>query len=218
VVPTGYQICERTTVAPQTSMWSEDRPVPADPEVVEQTKALVRTEEWPYAKAVTMLPRPTPQVPALPGMTPLGLPAGVVVDDQGAKVEIAKISGDTLAAAAAAALPKASPQAALKTDYGLALTSALATAKVWLTKGLALSDRAGVWVHFDAVHESNVPHGLSKGQMPASTGNARKRGLIDVAWSDEVGLGKPRKLAVRLTGTGLEAHKLWVYSRSVGGV
>jgi hypothetical protein len=234
VVPTGYQIIVQSAVPPQTSMWSEDRaqftPTPAmadaaradadkatalpaakpaeddapvwevlvDGKVivsglirseaqeaagpfgnsasVRPAKVLVRTEGWPFAKAVTLLPRQTPQVPALPGMTPLGIK------------------------------PAKAPQAA-KVDYGLALTIALAKANVWAEKGLRLEERAGHWVPFESVHDSLLPHGLTKGQMPAATGNARKRGLIDVAWSDQIGMGRPRRGMIKLTAAGLAAHK-----------
>jgi hypothetical protein len=102
--------------------------------------------------------------------------------------------------------PAAAPQAEGK-DYGLALTSALAKSKVWATLGLPLSERAGHWVHYEAVHDSDAPHGLTKGQMPATTGSARKRGLIEIAGTWEIGMPGPRKLAIRLTPAGLAAHQ-----------
>ena len=195
----------------------------------------------PYAPPPA--PKPTPQVPALPGMTPLGLPeakptplgvkavaAPFVAEarafvqnlDKPAPLGLPPGEGvrgfdpakaDALRNSNAdvdkvpAYTEKKAPKAT-KVDCGLMLTVALLTAKVWREKGLRPQERVGVWVHFDAVHESDPPHTLTKGQLPASTGAARKRGLIETGWTNEVGLPGPRKIAVRLTAAGLDAGRV----------
>jgi hypothetical protein len=206
VVPSGFQVV--LPAAPQA--------VPVQAEVV----------------AIREARKATPLVPALPGMAVMGFVDaarsvlnGASVDDA-AKALLPSDHGDeaepatpkaTLRLVVNAALARGEPAvvevpvtpkpAAGKFDCGMALTSALATSPVWTTKGLPMSDRAGVWVLFESVHATIEANGLTKGQLPACTGSARKRGLIETEWSENVGLGKPRRVAVRLTSAGLVAHQ-----------
>ena len=189
VVPSGYQIV-LPYVAPEAV---DPNPISID----------VFAEAAELAKATR-----TPQVPALAGMTPLGLPPGEGVRGfDPAKADALRNSNADVDKVPAYTERKAPAAPADKMDYGMALAVALANAKVWTERGLPLSTRAGVWVPFDSVHDSLLPHGLSKGQMPASTGNARKRGLIEIAGSWEVNVAGPRKLMIRLTPAGLTAGR-----------
>jgi len=61
-----------------------------------------------------------------------------------------------------------------------------------------LKERAGVWVKYKAIHDSNTPHNLAKGQLPGLTGALRRRGMIELRGNSANG-------EVCVTTTGLEA-------------
>jgi hypothetical protein len=205
----------------------------------EAEKVLVRTEAWPYAKAVTEteLPPDGPvdlitgkQLPPMRGVQndPIRKAEGdpkkaarKVAKEAVAKLRTARetgvkrLSGRGLRAAlkatevpevspapaprkAKAPAPKATASAA---PGGLApehkrLLTALINCKALADK--PLTERAGAWVKYKAIHDSSAPHGLDNHRLPGLTRALRIRGLIDLRGSSANG-------EVCVTAAGLEA-------------
>jgi hypothetical protein len=200
-------------------------------------KVLVRTQEWPYAKAVGPEPKAydpasirqatnlvngetvsvanvhgpvravdgdpeaaarkvaaeavaplkaarkaaTPQVAALPGVTPLGLKEVARPHVEAARKFLTALDGKD---AAEVALTREQSQ----------LLGALVDCKA--LSATPLDARAGVWVKYKAIHESDTPHNLAKGQLPGLTGALRRRGFIELRGSSANG-------EVQVTAAGL---------------
>jgi hypothetical protein len=104
-------------------------------------------------------------------------------------------------AAEAPAVPTAPPvKAPAKTDGLTAEQTRLLVALIdcKALAGKPLHERAGEWVKYKAIHDSDTPHNLAKGQLPGLTGALRRRGMIELRGSSANG-------EVRLTAAALEA-------------
>jgi len=86
-------------------------------------------------------------------------------------------------------------------DRQLAVLKALAGAKSLEDK--AVNERAGVWIVFADVHDSNDPHNLPKPAVPGVAGALKKKHLIETDWGKD-GNGK-RAVIVALTAAGIAA-------------
>lgn len=99
------------------------------------------------------------------------------------------------AASMAAVRPAAVPGAL--SEAQLRLLGALIDARAF--NDLPLAERAGVWIKYKALHDTNTPHNLAKGQLPGLTGGLRRRGLIDIRGNSATG-------EVQVTLAGLTAY------------
>ena len=127
-------------------------------------------------------PKPTPQVAAMPGMTPMGFAPAPAAKPDGVPGGAAVTETD---------LP--APQRALLVH----LLNATAHGDT------PTAERVGKRLFWKAAaYESTTPHGLPPRQLPGVSNALRKRGLIELEWHEE---GKRKGHGVALTAAGLAA-------------
>lgn len=174
-------------------------------------KVLVRTEEWPFAKVLAGVdaaldPNRTAggdvAIPATPAVKAARTRSRRARTEM-AKAELQRIADSLPAAVAPAAKPGCKPAAApapagALSDDQVRLLTALVDAKAFKEKGLRRAERAGVWIKYRAIHDSDAPHNLPKGKLPGLTGGLRRQGYLDIRGNSSNG-------EIMVTQKGLDA-------------
>jgi len=202
VVPTGYQIVVNE---PVPEWVTDSSPIAIDPfaEAAELSKAVPAPKQLTYdpasiRQAVNLVNGETVSVANLHG------PVRAV---DGAPEKAARKAAAEAVAPLKAAREAAAVQVPATPAVAPAGSSALTPEQTRLLVALidckALADkplhaRVGVWVRYKALHDSETPHNLAKGQLPGLTGALRRKGMIELRGSSANG-------EVRLTAAALEA-------------